>query len=288
MQSRILRPFTLALMLALAAPAWSAAAPSSLPLAIQEGGEEPAKQEDVVVVDDRPEVAQQLAQLEAQVAEKGKQDKEAQGTLDAITAEFAKSGPKDRALIVKSVAKILTVARKDLAKDIPDEELKTYTAVMLGRMGPESAEVLIAHLGHKKMRETIKAQRAVILALGQTQVEKGIKPLLKVLDDPQWEFVAAAAEALGNYLTVEQKVRKEIFNELLQRILPLADILETDQGQNNFGNANDYELLNKEFEIIRGPIRASLERLSKHTEPSFLQWRSWWNDNKKKDWDAQA
>lgn len=288
MHRRSLHLTPLALLLSLALPAQSGAGPASGPLGPALSAQEPEKKEEPVVVDDRPEVAEKLAQLQAQVDEKGKQDKEAQGTLDALTAEFAKSGPKDRALIVKSVAKILTVPRKELAKDIPDEELKTYAAVMLGRMGPESAEVLTAHLGHKKLRETIKAQRAVILALGQTQVEKGIKPLLKVLDDPQWEFVAAAAEALGNFTEVEQKVRKDIFDQLLQRIIPLADVLETDQGQNNFGNANDYELMNKEFEIIRGPIRATLERLSKHTEQSFLQWRSWWNDNKKKDWDAQA
>lgn len=257
------------------APAWALAE------------QEPPKEEQPIQ-DERPEVAGLIKALAEQVDAKGKQDREAQGTLDSLSTEFAKSGPKDRAAMVKAVARILTVPRKDLAKDLPDEELKTYAGVILGRMGPESADELIGHLGNKKLRECPKAHRAVVLALGQTQVEKAIKPLLKLINDGEWTVAAAGAEALGNFTAVDQKVRKAIFDELLNRIIHLADVIETDQGQNNFGGANDYEQMVKEFEILRGPIRSTLEKLSKHSEQGFLQWRSWWNDNKKKDWDASA
>ena len=260
-----------------AAPAW----------ALARADQEPPKEE-APIQDERPEVATLLEALAEQVDAKGKQDREAQGTLDTLSTEFAKSGPKDRLAMVKAVARILTVPRKDLAKDIPDEELKTYAGVILGRMGPESADELIGHLGSKKLRECPKAHRAVVLALGQTQVEKAVKPLLKLINDGDWAVAAAGAEALGNFTNVDQKVRKVIFDELLNRVIHLADIIETDQGQNNFGGANDYEQMVKEFEILRGPIRSTLEKLTKHSEQGFLQWRSWWNDNKKKDWDAAA
>ena len=232
--------------------------------------------------DKRDEVASLLEQLENHAKKRGAEDEACEPILEELVVEFAKSGPKDRKKIIKEVADLLTIKRKDLSKDIPDERLATFAAVMLGRLGEGAGPILAKHVGHKRLETRLKAHRAVVLSLGATKWEDGIKVLIKALDEDRPEVRAAAAEGLANFVDLDDKARKNIVSELIKVIVPIEEQL--DQNQQNQGNA-DFEQLQRDFNILRAPIRGTLEAMTSTTNGSFRDWNAWWNDNKHRDWD---
>ena len=232
--------------------------------------------------DKRDEIKQLLEELKAHSKKRGDEDEACEPILEQLAEEYPKSGPKDRKSILGDVADLLTIKRKELAKDIPNERLSAFAAVMLGRMGEDAGPILAKHVGHKKLETKIKAHRAVVLALGATKWEDGIEVLITALDEDRPEVRAAAAEALANYKEMEQKHRKEIVEELIKVIVPIEETLE--QNQQNPGAA-DIEQFQRDFDIMRAPIRTTLESMTETTNGTFRDWNAWWNDNKRKNWD---
>lgn len=235
----------------------------------------PARQDEAPPVDERPEVKTQLDTLATHLKAKGEKDPEAIGVLDGLVSEFPKSGPKDRAAIVKALAGCFEVKRtKELEEGIPDDRLYNASAVALGTMAPESVKPLVALLGDKAHKKNLRLQQNLALALGKTKSLDGIKPLLGLLKHKDAPMQAAGAEALANYHEIELDTRKAIFDELLKTLM--------DQ------NAKKLDVTNQEaqerWNVISGPIMQTLQKLSGNAETDPDKWLRWWNDNKKKDW----
>jgi hypothetical protein len=89
---------------------------------------------------------------------------------------------------------------------------------------------------------------------------------------------AAAAEALGNFAHLEQKDRKEIFSQLLNVVTAAKNRMDA--------AVDDLEAKDR-YNVIKAPMVTTLQVLSGHDERDPDQWRSWWNDNKKRDWDEE-
>lgn len=243
-------------------------APPSTPLCV--------RQDDAPIVDERPELKTQLETLATHLKAKGEKDPEAIGVLDGLVSEFPKSGPKDRAAIVKALADCFDVKRtKELEEGIPDDRLYNAAAVSLGTMAPESVKPLIALIGDKAHKKNLRLQQNLTLALGKTKSPDGIKPLLALLKHKDAPMQAAGSEALANYNEIELDTRKMIFNELLKTLM--------DQFAKKEGNVTDQEALER-WNVISGPIMQTLQRLSGNAETDPMKWERWWNDNKKKDW----
>ncbi|WP_145066695.1 HEAT repeat domain-containing protein [Engelhardtia mirabilis] len=241
----------------------------------QEEGEAPKP-------DERPEVAKLLDQLEEHYNDrKGEQDEAAVGLVDSLLQEFPESGPKDRESIVDGIADAVTVKRLLDDEDQPRDTLQIAAATALGRMGPESGPALIKLVDHKALRETLRAHGAVLKSLGRVHPEKGVKPLIEMLDHKDEELVAAASVGLAGYVEADQKVRKDIVENLLKTIIPLKDALA-----NGEDASSAYEEARERFDAISAAVRDTLQVLTGHDEREFYAWRDWWNDNKKKDWDA--
>ncbi len=248
----------------------------------QDRGGDPQPVDPKDLPDKREEIEQLLDELKAHSKKRGAEDEACEPILERLAEEYPKSGPKDRKSILGDVADLLTIKRKELSKDIPNERLHSFAATMLGRMGEDAGPILAKHVGHKKLESKIKAHRAVVLALGVTKWEDGIKVLITALDEDRPEVRAAAAEALGNYTGMEQKARKDIVEELIKVIVPIEETLE--QNQQNPGTA-DIEQFQRDFDVMRAPVRATLEAMTGTTNGSFRDWNAWWNDNKRKNWD---
>jgi hypothetical protein len=257
-----------------AAAAPGAAAPLA-PAVAQEPEETPPP-------DERPEIAERLEQLADLLKDrKGERDEEAIGLVDQLLSEFEASGPKDREAIVEGVGECLEVRRNPSEDGTPNQALQRAAAVALGRMGPESAAVLVAHVDHKALREAEEAHADVLRSVGRVQAPKGVKPLLEMLGHDSFVLQGAAAQALGSYVDAEQKVRKDIFEQLLKTIIPLQDTLDTgDQA------SADYEETRKRYDAISTSIAGAMEALTGQQAGDFRAWNRWWNDHKKDDWDA--
>lgn len=237
--------------------------------------------------DKRAEVAQLIDQLEAHLKARGDEDDEALGVIDELSVEFEESGPKDREDIADAVAKCLTVKRDELAEDVPDQKLQTHSARAMGAFGEEGGGALLKLVDHKALDGKMKAQRETILSLGRTQHPKGVKVLIKMLDHKNFGVEGAAAQALGSYTEAKEKVRKDIVEALLKKIVPLSDLIEDegDYSGTTGGSTEDNEEASKEYQALAAGTMSSLRALTGHEEEDFRSWQTWWNDNKREKWD---
>ena len=143
-------------------------------------------------------------------------------------------------------------------------------------MAPESVPVLLSWIGHKTHKKDLALQRLLILKLGKTKDERAVKPLIKQLDYFEPQIQAAASEALGEFDGAELKQRKQIFNELLKVIMSAKSNVDAD---------NSDPIARERYDTVAAPIITSLQRLSGHNEHDPQKWQTWWNKNKKADWD---
>jgi hypothetical protein len=257
------------LLLALRAAAPPAKATAAT--AVQDGTQTPP--------DNRPEIKTLLDALDHHAGKRGKEDQEAIGVIDKLFGEFKESGPKDRAAIVKALDKCFTEKRQEDENGVRDNKLYIAATTALGDMAPESVPVFLKWIGDKAHRKDLALQRLLILKLGKTKALEGREPLVKLLKDDQPQIQAAAAEALGEYAEVEQKLRKDTFEELLKLLMGVKGQVDS--------NSTD-TIARERYDTIAAPIVTSLQRLSGHEENVPEEWQRWWNKNKKEDWDAQG
>jgi HEAT repeat protein len=226
--------------------------------------------------DGRAELKALTEKLAGHIDKRGKEDAQAKESIDKLLIEFRQSGPKDREAIVKALDKCFQVKRPENKDGAPDNGLYLAAAVALGEMGPESVKPLISWIGNRAHKKDLVLQRMLITRLGKTKSEEGRKFLLKLLDEPEPPIVAAAAESLGEFDGVDQKIRKELFEELLKLLMG---------AKNEYDAANTDPILRERYDTIAAPIVSSLQRLSKQRESDPQRWQHWWNKNKKEDWD---
>ena len=257
----------LAIVLALSTP--GASAPVQPPHAI-------ARQNPPAPADNRPEVKELCDKLGAHAGKRGKEDSEAISVMDKLVQEFPNCGPKDRALVVKQLDKCFGEKRQEDQDGVRENKLFLAAATALGEMAPESVPVYIKWIGDKAHRKDLALQRVMILKLGKTKAEAGRTTLLDLLVDPSAKIQAAAAEALGEYAEIEQKLRKTTFESLLK-------ILMSAKGQVD-SNVNDL-IARERYDTIAAPITTALSKLAKREEHDPNEWQRWWNKNKKEDWD---
>ena len=100
-----------------------------------------------------------------------------------------------------------------------------------------------------------------------------------MLDDFDAYVRAASVQALGSYADAEEKVRKDIVEEVLKAMVPLADQLEQQQS-----DSGDRQEVQRYFNAMRAPANRTLEALTGNEEADFFEWRAWWNDNKRERW----
>lgn len=227
--------------------------------------------------DKREEIKVALGELKDHINANGKEDAQALAIIDTLLKEFPESGKKDRKAIVKGISASLKKKRKATKEGVVDNKLHIASATALGRMGPESVKGLITFMGHKNFAKEYAGKRALILALGNTKDEDAVDDLTDVLSHHEPQIQAAAAEALQQFAGSDSKVRKVIFKEILDQLSLVKNSLDINQTD---------PIVRQRYDAIAGPMLRSMQDLSGHEENDPMAYRSWWNDNKKRDWDA--
>ena len=228
--------------------------------------------------DRRPAVKELLAKLKADIGEHGERDTRALVYLEELADEFKQSGPKDRASIVAGLAKCLEQTRKPKPDGFPNNTLYVPVANHLGKMAPESTKLLIKWIGHKKHRENLVLQRELILSLGRTKDLAAVKSLIALLQYKNDRVVAWAGTALGQFGEAPLKIRKQVFEELLQILITNKTLKDA--------NGNDL-LARRRYEAVAGPFMSTLSTLSGKSFAKPDAWQTWWKENRKANWDEQ-
>lgn len=238
----------------------------------------PAVQKPVELPDRRPAIKELLAKLKADIGEHGERDTRAVEYLKELADEFKLSGPKDRASIVSGLGKCLEQTRKPKPDGFPNNTLYVPVAMHLGKMGPESTKLLIKWIDHKKHRENLVLQRELILSLGRTKDLAAVKPLIGLLQYKNDRVVAWAGTAFGEFGEAPLKIRKQVFEELLQILITNKTLKDA--------NGNDL-LARRRYEAVAGPFMSTLSTLSGQSFTKPEAWQTWWKENRKANWDEQ-
>ena len=262
---------TTLILLTLSTPSIPATAPAPAPPVV-------SLQDDEELPDKRPEIEEILDALKGHIGQRGREDTEAVALIDKLVQEFPQSGPKDRKSIVDGLGKCFDQTRKELDGGVLDNKLMIAAAVALGEMGESATKTIEKWIGNKKHRKDVALQRRLILSLGKTKDTDGIKTLLKLLDDKDSVIIGASAEALANFSEAPQKMRKDVFNELLKLLMTTKALMDGDAG----------DITSRErYDVVAAPIITTLQALTGHDERKPESWQRWWNKNKKKDWDEE-
>ncbi len=236
-----------------------------------------ALQDEEPFEDKREEIKLLIKKLGEHVKRRGKEDQEAIGVIDELVGEYPHCGPKDRGSIVKALDKCFKEKRTE-EDGVRQNQVYIAAATALGQMYPESVKVLLSWIDHKSHRADLALQRVLIKMTGQSKSAVARKPLLDLLKHHEASIQAAAAEALGEYEEIEQKERKENFEELLKLLTSVRGRVDSDP--------ND-TIARERWDVISAPTITSLKRLSGHDENAPEGWQRWWNKNKRADWDEQ-
>lgn len=233
---------------------------------------------DAPVADKRPEVAELIAKLEADVGKNTPAgDTDAVGDIDQLLMQFPKSGPKDRIAIAKALSKCFEAKRRESEAGVPNNKMFLASARALGEMGPESVKPLISWIGQKDLRKDLALQRMLILSLGKTRDKDGVKPLSLILQNKDATLISAGAEALGEYAASDVATRKQVFEDLLKVLMSAKGQVDAD--------VND-TIARERYDVIKAAIMTSLGKLAAHSEQEPEEFQRWWNKNKKTDWAA--
>jgi hypothetical protein len=239
-----------------------------------------AVQDPAPLPDKRPEVEKALAEFKAHIDKKGVEDTDAIELIDQkLMPEFKNSGPKDRASIVKEIARAFDQKRAEEREGVPNVKLYIAAAAALGEMGPESTKALAAAIDNKNFKKLPAVRHRIVISLGKTKdVKDGLEPLIDLLNDKDAPMINAAGEALGEFKDADQATRKKAFEAML-KILTAANDAVT-------ANPND-TIARERYDTFAPAVITSLGKLCKENLRSPDDFRNWWNKNKGKNWDEK-
>jgi hypothetical protein len=245
------------------------------PLPVPQAG----KQDNPAKPDKRPEVADRLAKFKTMIEDrKGEKDTDAIGLIDQIMQDFPNCGPKDRLAVTAALSRCFDQKRMVKDGDPPNNKLNMAAAVALAYMAPESTKELLKWIDHKDLKKDQALQTRLVDSLGKTKDKEAIKPLEQLLNSKDDWMVGAAASALSNYGELELGERKTVFETILKNLTAAKS--QTD------GNPND-TVARQRYDVIAAPMITALQKLSKHDEREPEKWQTWWNKNKRENWDAE-
>ncbi len=230
--------------------------------------------------DQRPEIETMLEALAKKVSKSNREDpleKQAVKLVRSLGDQWRPSGDKDRAAIVRGLDRVFLSRRRADKEGVRQTPIYREAAKALGKTADKGAVKLDRWIGHPKHKRDIDLQRELILALGRTKADRGLKTLQGLLKEDTPKIISAAATALANFAGKDQKVRKRLFENLLKAI-------ESARANARSNNSTAEAI----WGALSGPAQNTMRRLSGANQNGTAAWRHWWNKNKRKNWDERT
>lgn len=226
------------------------------------------------------DAAKPSAEDTAEMLEKALKSKDAEKAKAAISELIGSYIDAIEAEDEKAQATVIEALGKALSFRDGDGTVISAAALGLGGMGEDAAKPLSAAVKDRRLRkeESLKpAYLNCIRALGQTRSLRDIKTLGDLLNDKDFDVIAAGAEALGNYNgeDMKQTIRKKVAEDLIKALDSAYNAAEADPRNTT---------LQRKYEIVGPPLMSSLQKVTGASVGAAPDWRKWFNDNKKKRW----
>lgn len=231
----------------------------------------------------RPLIRDLIRDLTDELARKELDSAQRTALIQQLASEFALAGSKDRVTIVKALERCLSTRVTGKA----DLEMADLTARALAGMAPESVPALTRAVENRSLMKDAKLARTLVLALGKTRDKGTVRTLVGLLDNSQPEVVATAGEALGEFELAPLDTRKKIFEEVLKTLNSAKGArdaaLQTAAQTNGMVDAT----FERRYEQVEPALLTTLSKLSHQEARGPELWTSWWNKNKRGNWDEK-
>lgn len=189
---------------------------------------------------------------------------------------------KDQESFAKGLEAVFT---KGKVREPDKIQLYVAAGYALGLLGEKGVKPLMD--AYKSSRfpdkpEWVRLREDLLKDLGKTKTKDG-KAIKFLMDEarraPEPPLMAAAGEALGNFDGADQKIRKDIVNNLLIRygeVDSLARVL--DPANIEAQNARDRRA------AISDKWNTTLGKMTGQDFRSYPEWNGWYQKNKNSDW----
>lgn len=172
----------------------------------------------------------------------------------------------------EDLADLIWLAFKERKKDTEDHRALWKGAVYsLGQMGEHGADYLWKAAKEKRFKKDLDFQALCIQQVGYTHDYSQAEDLVDLLDHHQDLIIKAAADALTQFGDAPGKVRLECTEKLVNFL-------------NSYYNASlvpEDTVSQARFRLIRRSFLDALTELTKQSFQDPLEWRRWYNKNKK-------
>ncbi|MBI3818755.1 MAG: hypothetical protein HY286_08705 [Planctomycetes bacterium] len=227
------------------------------------------------------EIATFIADMNKATA--AKKDDDAIPKIDELVKRFEDAGPKDKKLIVESIAKNMDLPRLPEAaggrdsKDEPEQpRIFQTTVVALSTFHDLGCEKLIATYERQEFKHSKRFRGQILKMVGKTEQASAVKFLMDKIKDKDDSIVVDAVYALGNYIKSKDDVKKPIIDTLVKSF-------SSAQGQAADPSTPAGKAAKDKYEILAPAMIDTLQKLSNQNafrEPR--EWESWWQKNKNK------
>lgn len=226
-----------------------------------------------------PALPEQLKQLRSFVTDsKMLSDMQAIGLMQKLSQGLDARNPKDKDRIARAFGDVFRAGK---LRTGPKEVLYRETADELAKFGDLGAPEIAKAIGDTRWKDNLPLQAHFILALGRAKDPKQVDWLVDTTTrSPHNELRAAAGEALGNFIDLDLRPRRDVVKAVLREWGSLHTRATTpaptdpnapiDPGPQN---ARDT------LRAVEGKWSTTLTKLTGVSHSGFMEWQRWLNKN---------
>jgi HEAT repeat protein len=192
--------------------------------------------------------------------------------IDEGDAKTLKKEAKKIKADQEDLADLVWLAFKERKRDTEDHRQLWKAAVFaFGGMGEGGSKYLWKAFEDKRFRKDLEFRAMCVVQVGHTKDYSQVEDLVDLLDYHLDLVIAKAAEALAQYRDAPAKVRLLAADKLVNFL-------------NSYYNAQlnpDDTIGRQRYRLVRRPMLEALTELTGQSFQDPLEWRRWFNKNKK-------
>jgi hypothetical protein len=226
-----------------------------------------------------PALPERLKELKQLVGDtKMTQDFQAIGLMQSLTKDVAALHPKDKERLGKGLGEVFRTGKvRPPEKDI----LYREAADALAKLGSEGGKELAKAYGDTRFKDAVPLLGHLLLAIGRSEDEKQVDLLVEVTTRSHHdELRGASGEALGNFVHLEVKQRREVVKAIIREWG--AQHARATQAESTDPSAPinvDRQNAVRTLRAAEGKWAATLGKLTGQSVSGFADWQRWLNKN---------
>jgi hypothetical protein len=226
-----------------------------------------------------PALPELLKELKAMVGDlKMREDFRAINLVQKLVENPDQRNPKDKERIAKALGDVFRTGKVRAADK---DHLYREAGDALGKLGEDGGKELMKVLEDARHKDALALQAHLILALGRTQDGRQVEWLTDTATRSQHDEIrGAAGEALGNFVAIDAKQKRDIVKALIREWGSLHQMATTpDPTDPNAPQSTNPQNARRTLRVIEGRWMATLTKLTGASHSQFPDWQRWLNKN---------